>query len=686
MDIARALGTPQKHDGYLAVGDDIVTWAYGHLATLAAPEQYDVAWKRWSWATLPMLPAPFALAPIAKTRSHLTLLKRLMRSADRLIAATDADREGELIFRYIYRLAGVQKPVDRLWLSENTPEAIRRAFERMKPASAYDALASAAESRAQADWLVGLNATRAFSLRHGQPGKPLSVGRVQTPTLRLIADRDQAIDAFVPTPYWQAVVAFEAPEGQYQGIWQGRGEHPDRILDEGEAQAIVDRVPPGTPGVIQSLETKRITVKPPLLYSLNDLQKDANRRLGMTAQQTLDAAQALYDAHLVSYPRTDSRYLTGEMARTLPERLAGVARQEVFAGLAVGVPHPLGTARLVNETDVAAAGHHALLPTGQRPGQLSSRDRQVYELIVRRFLAALYPAGLDERTTIMTDASEQRFKTTGTVVLRAGWRAVLQVLKDPDEEGEGESRIPPGLRSGEAVVVAGTALPAKETKAPPKLTDASLLALMEKHGLGTPATRARIVEVLLLRDYAERQKKVLQTTAKGRQLLTVLPDTIQSPEMTGQWESTLEEIASGAGDAEEFLAQIRRYTETLVETARQQAPSAMAVEDVGACPRCHVGRMQSNPKGWHCSRRREGCDLMIWGTVAGKKITEAQMKTLLAGKTTAELKGFKSKAGSKFSARLTWNADTERIEFVFTPRAASSAKRSGGRRRRTQGA
>ncbi len=552
LDIARALGTPQKHEGYVIVGADTITWAYGHLLTLADPEQYEPTWKRWQWETLPMLPDHFQLSPIAKSRAQLTVLQKLLKQADRIVIATDPDREGEAIWRRIAQWVGVRQPVDRLWLAENTPAAIRDALNRLKPDAAYDPLAHAAEARAQADWLVGLNATRAFSLRHGESGHPLSVGRVQTPTLRTIADRDAAIETFQPTPYWQVAVTFEAAAGTYVGVWQGPdAEHPDRIPNPGTAAAVLPQVKPGTPGLIQNLERKAVTLQPPLMFSLNDLQKEANRRFGLTAQETLDAAQVLYDQHLTSYPRTDSRYITQDIAGTLDDRLSGLAALDAHRPLIAAVVRPLAPGRLVNDAKVAAAGHYAILPTGQVPsGALPERERQVFDLIVRRFIAALMPAGQDERTTILTIAHDQPFKTTGTRVVVAGWRAALQPVPDtddPEADDETPAAIPAGLRMGEAVTVQEAGIAAKETKAPARLTDASLLGLMEKHGLGTPATRARIVEVLLHRQYVERQKKAIRSTHKGRQLLTLVPDTIQSPALTGQWEAMLEAIAAGEG-------------------------------------------------------------------------------------------------------------------------------------------
>jgi len=677
MDIARALGSPQKHDGYVTVsGDDIVTWATGHLVQLADPEQYDATWKKWDWATLPMLPDAFRLTPIAKSADQFRVVQGLMNRADvdTIVCATDADREGELIFRWIYRLSGCHKPVRRLWLSENTPQAIRQALQVMKPASAYDALGQAAEARAKADWLVGLNATRAFTLRHGQRGQgPLSVGRVQTPTLKLIADRDQAIAGFVPQPYWTVKVTFEAPEGRYVGVWQapenpkaGKEEHPDRLPTEAAAQAIAAKVPPGTPGRVVTVDRKTVTVNPPLLFSLNDLQKEANKRFGLTAQQTLDAAQALYEKHLTSYPRTDARYITQEIAATVPERLKGL--EAAYPAL-LTLPQAPNTGRITDDAKVAVAGHYAIIPTGQAlPADLPDRERQVYDLIARRFIAALMPAGIDERTTIGTEAAGERFKTTGTAVVEPGWRRALAPVPEPDDEqadtdDDKASAIPPGLTDGTAVTVTAVETPKGETKPPARLTDGSLLALMEKHGLGTPATRARIVEVLVQRGYVERSKKTLQSTDKGRRLLALLPDAIHSPELTGQWEQQLEAIAQGRGDAAVFLAGIRHFTQDIVAQARSQHAQAVA-NDWGPCPVCREGRVIEGKKAWGCSRWKEGCRFAIWKEVAGKRLSVTHVKALLAGQPTPEIKGFRGKSGQAFAARLRLDA-AGRVVFVF---------------------
>ncbi len=693
-DLAAVLGTPQKHHGYLSVGSQwIVTWAFGHLVTLADPESYDPTWKSWNWPTLPMLPDPFQLIPIEKSRDQWVIVQTLFQRADvtDIVIATDADREGDGIAANICVLSGVSKPLRRLWLSETTPDAIRAAFKAMKPWNPTVPLALAATSRAQADWLVGLNATRAFTLRHSTGRGVLSVGRVQTPTLRLVTDRDQAIAAFVPVPYWQVDVPFDAPPGTYIGRWTGtENDLPDRIPTRTAANALAARIPAGTPGTIQSVDRKRVNVQPPKLFSLNDLQKEAHRRLHLTAQQTLDAAQRLYEGHWTSYPRTDATAITASVAATLPRRLQGLPT--TYALLRQQLPQSLNTARLVNDKAVAAAGHHAIIPTGTTGTTLSGPDAAVYDLIVRRLLAALLPPGVDERTTVTTLAIGERFLTKGTAVITPGWRIALPPVADPDAKADDEESpppIPPGLQARMAVQAQLPQIREKTTKAPPKLNDASLLTLMEKHGLGTLATRARIIEVLLHRGYVIRQKQAIISTTKGQALLAVVPEAIQSPDLTGQWEAQLEAIAQGTGNPHTFLTAIRDYTRTLVAIAQAQTAAASAptssgfsaptgsagVSDAtfGSCPACSQGVIQVTAKGWGCSRWRDGCRFMIWKVVAGKTLTASQVKTLLAGKPTRELQGFRSKAGKTFAARLLLAGD--RVTFVFDAPPKSPSKR-----------
>ncbi len=662
------------------VGSDLVSWARGHLVSLAEPAAYQPEWRKWNWSGLPMLPEAFRLVPVPAGHDQLQVLARLVKrvDVDSIVVATDADREGELIARWLLRYLKARQPTLRLWLSEATPSAIRTAFSRLQPASAYDLLGQAAEARAEADWLVGLNATRAITLRHGQRGQgALSVGRVQTPTLRLIADRDGEIENFRAMPYWQVEATFAtADHDVYRGLWieVGRAEPADRMADRAAAERVVRQVVPGTAGVVSRRESKRVTVHPPRLYNLADLQKDANRRFGMTAQDTLSAAQRLYEASLSSYPRTEARAVSAAEAASMGQRLASLGA--LYGEMLSALPSPLPLGRITSEDEVQKAGHPAIVPTGERPGpSLAARDLKVWDLIVRRTFAALLSPGIDERTTVWTDAAGETFRTQGSVVVVPGWRVAtgrLPSAQDPDAESEARERIPAGLSTGQAVEVSGLDILEKTTKPPAHLTDATLLALMEKHGLGTPATRAGILDTLVAREYAVREKKALVSTPKGRALLQVAPSALQSPDLTGDWEAQLEAIAGGTGDAAAFVQSIRAYTAEVVAAVREQAATVVAgaadgVSDasaaLGTCPVCHEGQVAATPKGWGCSRWKSGCSFTIWRTVAKKRLTDRQVATLLAGKTTGMLKGFKNRAGQPFSARLTLEGG--RVAFDF---------------------
>lgn len=692
-ELAHVLGSATKHEGYLTVGSNwVITWGFGHLVTLADPEHYNPLWKTWRLEQLPMLPEGFDLVPIAKTVSQWKIVRRWLTdpSVEDVICATDADREGELIFRYCYRLSGSTKPVRRLWLSETTTSAMQTGFKTMKPGSAYAALGDAAEARAQADWLVGLNATRVFTLCYGRGGQGvLSVGRVQTPTLQLIAERDRAIAAFRPEPYWQVGVTFNAPPGHYVARWTSQtDEAMDRLPLQTTAEELAAKVPRGTPGVITNLDVKRVTVHPPKLFSLNELQKFCHRQLGLTAQQTLDSAQRLYEARLTSYPRTDAQFLSQSVAESLPKRISLLSNP--YGTLVHALPSPLITKALVNEAKVAAAGHHAIIPTGESGARLHGTDAAVYDLIVRRFFAALLPAGQDARTTVTTEAAGERFVSRGTTVVRPGWRVALEVAKDPDA-ADGEEPpvlIPAGLKVGMAVISEGAEVLSKQTKAPPALNDASILTLMEKYGLGTPATRARIVEVLLSRGYVIRKKKNVVSTDKGQALLQVVLPDLKSPDLTGKWEAQLENIVSGHERAADFLAAIRDYTDHLITAVRSETAeshgagtvalaekSSAAFSEWGRCPLCAQGDVIQSKKGWQCSRWKEGCSLMIWSTVAKKKLTTAQVRQLLAGKPTRVIRGFESKAGKKFAARLI--LESGKVTFQFESQSSSTGSIDG---------
>lgn len=682
-DLAGVLGQFRRRDGYLENNQYIISWAIGHLATLANPEDYDQSLKRWDLNTLPILPDRFMLKPGPKTLKQFRVVKELFNRPDitELINACDAGREGELIFRYIYQLTGSKKPFKRLWLSETTPAAIQKAFTLLRPGTELDNLASAAQARSQADWLIGINATRAFTVKHNNL---LSVGRVQTPTLALIVNREREIIAFIPTLYWELYAEFTTTGAQsYTGKWF-RGKRSSFTKPE-DARLVQDKIV-NQPAWVSQVEEKEIVELPPMLFNLNDLQKEANKKYGLPAATTLAMAQALYETRkLLTYPRTDSRHITREMAKTIPARLdalSGIAECKQFTAIAKasGVPGK----RYVDDSKVS--DHTALMPTASKPNlnNLSEHERIVYDLVVKRFLAIFYPPARYNQTRVITEAGGETFVTSGRVELDKGWKKVY-VPSEKDVQGEGsdpEQHMPP-LTTGETVNITNTRIQEKKTKPPKRFTEASLLSVMEGagrllddrelkdamkgHGLGTPATRAAIIERLLKVGYIERKQKNLVPTSKGENLIDLVPDIMKSPEMTGQWEKALTDIQAGTAKAVEFRDGIIKFTRQIVELARGQISSTQSVparNSLGKCPLC--GRdIVEYPKSYSCNGYREGCKLTIWKSIAGNKITVKHAQTLLQTGKTAVLKGFKSKAGKDFEAALALGQDGK-INFEFT--------------------
>ncbi|WP_419145145.1 DNA topoisomerase 3 [Myxococcus stipitatus] len=621
-DIARVLGAQERGDGYLRGNGYVVTWAIGHLVGLAQPHEIRPDWKKWSRALLPMLPAEWPLVVSQETRSQFDVVRRVLNAPEvgAVVCATDAGREGELIFRYIYEASGCRKPVRRLWVSSLTERAIRDGFQTLREGREYDALASAAMGRSRADWLVGMNLSRLYTLAHGGQGEMLSVGRVQTPTLAMVVERELAIRNFVPRDYLEVVATFAprgpgvAPDARYDGTWfrsgpDGRpvvppgmeGTREARRLDADgvEAQAIIDRARRGQ-ATLESLEAEEKRMAPPLLYDLTELQRHANRLYGFSAQRTLEVAQALYEKHkLLSYPRTSSRHLSRTVADTLPE-VVGAVRARYEEDLAPGTGERALGKRYVDDAKVT--DHHAIIPTPTSPDglRLSPDEQRVYDLVCRRLLQAWHEDHVWRVTTVVTAVSSpgpqgavpvvDRFQSTGTQVERVGWKVLdigggkkaprpkAEGRKGEEEAAESEDEpqsLPSGLARGQAQTVEDAKAVKKRTRPPPRLTDASLLTAMEtagraldekelaeamrETGLGTPATRASIIEVLLDREYLVRRGKALEATEKGIRLIEVVHPDVKTPAMTGQWEAWLQRIERGEGQLDEFLLGIEKY-------------------------------------------------------------------------------------------------------------------------------
>ena len=623
-DIAAALGATRPGAGCFEGGGYVVTWAIGHLVALAEPGEIDPAWKRWSLATLPMLPTRFPLVVVPGTRDQFAVIRRILggKAVTRIICATDAGREGELIFRYIYEATGCTKPVSRLWISSLTRDAILHGLAHLRSSADYDGLADAARGRSRADWLVGMNLSRAYSLALDQD---ISVGRVQTPTLALLVERELEIREFVPEDYREVVATFKPrTDGEsvaYVGTWfrpptSGAPRDPDdatkrrRLPPDGvEADAIVARARTGDAEIsIIKAETK--SIPPPLLYDLTELQRHANRLYGLSAQKTLDVAQALYERHkLISYPRTDSRHLSQAVAATLPAVAAAVApRYPGLLALATGKA-PLGR-RFVD--DARVTDHHAILPTATpaRP-TLTADEQKIYDLICRRLLAAWHDDHIYASTTVSTTITAKdtpaivdHYESRGTAVEQHGWK-VLDIgygktpAKPRQKPGAGEAEqpdqaLPPGLVRGQPQQVLGAKSVAKQTRPPPRHNEATLLTAMETagklvddkelsdamrdQGLGTPATRAQIIETLLRREYVVRDGKTLSATDKGIHLISVVHPEVKSPAMTGEWEAKLKRMARGDGDLPAFMSGIESFITDVVGrvTANSRTPRPAA--------------------------------------------------------------------------------------------------------------
>lgn len=676
-DLAKVIDPgARRGDGCLEGRRYTWTWAVGHLAELAPPEHYQPDLKgRWRLDLLPVLPARWVLQPRAGRTDQLAVVRRLLKAAESVVVATDAGREGELIWENIREVCGYEGPWQRLWLSETTAPAVKAAFQSLLPAQAKAELASAARARSQADWLVGMNATMALSARHGGLW---SAGRVQTPTLALLTAREGEIRAFHPEPYFVVLARFRSEAKEYGGRWFTGDQ--DRLPDQKAAHTIAKRVA-GHTGRIAELKRKQTREQPPRLMNLTDLQRAANARHGLTAAATLKIAQTLYEEKKVlTYPRTDSRHVSRETFATFPARLRAVGG-DLALQLAANLPDP--GKRVVDDAQVS--DHHALLPTDRR-AELNEAERKVYDLVAQRLVVALLPPAVWAETEAVTEVEGETFRSKSRNLRVPGWRAVEPPAKaDDDEPGDGELA---SLRQGAPSTCLEAKVDARKTKAPPRYTEATLLRAMEhagrlvdeqaladamkERGLGTPATRAAIIETLVRREYVAREKKALVPTARGLALVERAPAALRSVETTGEWEQRLRRIERGQEQAAGFLRAIAELTRGIVAEVVGQSRAAVppaAKAAIGSCPVCG-GDVVEYPRAFNCLNR--SCRFIIWKKVAGKALTAGQVRELLArGETRRPVKGFKSKAGRKFEARLRLERATGRVSFVFEAPAAA---------------
>ncbi|MCC8014493.1 MAG: DNA topoisomerase III [Eubacterium sp.] len=649
-DIAKVIGCTGKGEGFLFNENYIVSWAFGHLVTLYDPEDYDDSLKRWKRETLPIIPQEIKLKAVKDGKKQLNVLKKLMndKEVDRLICATDAGREGELIFRYIYAYLKCKKPFSRLWISSMTDKAIKDGFSALKDGSEYNNLYLSAKCRSEADWLVGINASRAFTLKYNVL---LSIGRVQTPTLAIICQRQKEIDAFVPQEYYEVTADF----GSYTGLYINNNDTKIKTIDE--ANRIIKETQ-GKEGFVKSVKNEEKKQAPPLLYDLTELQRDANSKFGFTAQKTLSLAQALYEKRkMITYPRTDSRHLSDDMVPKIKLTLKQLSMTENYgeaSSYVLSLPKLPVNKRIIDNSKVT--DHHAIIPTdgSLRPHLLSPDEFKIFDLVARRFMQVFYPNYVYSTTSIITEVSSCAFITKGTTVITPGWTA-LNVTGTKKEKKED---ILPNVIEGDPETAQKVTKKKKQTKPPSPYTEAALLSAMEnagrfvedealkeqlkENGLGTPATRAGIIERLITVKYITRKGKSLIPTEKGMKLIEVCPKELKSPETTGRWEKGLVSVSKGKMTPDRFMESIKRYVCFLAEnpfktdTGVVFAPEApkgrrSRLKSLGVCPLCGSPVFE-NSKAFYCSGWKNGCKFTVWKDelkAYGGEVTPDLIKTLL---------------------------------------------------------
>ena len=699
-DISKALGKFQKHDDYFENENYVISSAVGHLLELIPPDGVEAARGKWTFKCLPVIPPHFDLQPIERSEKRLVALKKLIKRDDvtALINACDAGREGELIFRNIVRYTKAKQPVQRLWLQSMTPAAIREGFTQLRADAEMHPLSDAATSRAEADWLVGINGTRAMTAFNSKQGGffKTPVGRVQTPTLAILVEREERIRKFVPRDYWEIIGTFDCAGGQYTGRWfdekfvkseTDEQLKAERVWDKEKAEALRARCL-GKPGIVTE-ESKPSTSLSPLLYDLTSLQRDANSRFGFSAKNTLGLAQALYEKHKVlTYPRTDSRALPEDYigtVKTTMTMLTEVTGYSTFADqiLKSNWVHP--NKRIFNNAKVS--DHFAIIPTSLAPRALSEPEQKLYDLVTKRFLAIFYPAAEFLETTRITRVEEEPFKSSGKVLIQPGWLTVYGKQSDSDET---PSLAP--VKPGETVNTSQVEVKQNVTKPPARYTEATLLSAMEgagklvdddelreamsEKGLGTPATRAAIIEGLILEEYVNRTGRDLQATAKAFSLMELLNGLgvteLTKPELTGEWEFQLKEMQRRKISREQFMREIAEMTKRIVDRAKQYEHDTIP-GDFGTlkvpCPKCG-GEIHERYRQYQCVK----CDFAMWKTLCGRMFEPEEIEKIITERQIGPLQGFRSKQGFPFAAVLKMNAENK-IEFDFgnTPKDGEAA-------------
>ena len=664
MSYAKVLGATSRKDGYLEGNGYLVSWCVGHLVELAPPNVYDAKYVKWSIADLPILPEKWQYLVSASTKKQFGILQKLMHRPDveSVICATDAGREGELIFRLVYQQAGCKKPFSRLWLSSMEESAIREGFAHLKPSTEYDALYNAALCRERADWMVGINASRLFSCLYGQP---LAVGRVMTPVLAMTVVREAAIAAFTPERFYTVVLT----------LADGGTASSKRFAQKADAELLLSKCRKEGRATVQKMERKEKSESPPQLYDLTALQRDANRLLGFTAQQTLDYAQSLYEKRLITYPRTDSRFLTEDMAASIPGLVTDTGK-----AFALEEPLPIRVQQVINGSKVT--DHHALLPTKSMAtadlAALPAGERNVLRLIAARLLCAVGEPHCYAETTLTTICAGEEFSAKGKMVLSEGWKAMERKMLGELLGKQKEVAALPDVQEQSQCSVAGAELKEGQTSPPKSYTEDTLLSAMqaagadsmpeggERRGIGTPATRAATIEKLVQKGFLERKgnkkTKVLLPTDKGKALITVMPEEIQSPEMTADWETKLLQIERSEMEPETFMTEIKEMISSLVTTteAAKGANALMKNKIIGVCPNCGKSVVERE-KGWFCENRE--CRFVLWKDNAffkrlGKRL-DAHVADKLLRDGRVRLKDCKSAKGKTYNATVLLSCEAD---------------------------
>ena len=694
-EIARIVGATKREEGYLQGNGYYVTWAFGHLVQPAMPEAYGM--KGFHAENLPVLPNPFIIVPRqiktengykpdAGVLAQIKIIGRLFADSDRIIVATDAGREGELIFRYLYEYLGCKKPFDRLWISSLTDSAIREGLSHLKDGKEYDNLYYAAKARSEADWLVGINGTQALTIAAGRG--TYSVGRVQTPTLGMVCERYWENKRFESTPFWQ--VHFGVVDAESGNVLKFSS--ANRWTDKETATAIYNKVKETGEVIITKVATKRKVEKAPLLYDLTTLQKEANTQYGFTAEHTLSIAQKLYEAKFITYPRTSSRYISDDVFETIPSLFKNLENHSEYGEIVRLLPDK----EAYNKNCVDASqvtDHHALLITEHPAIGLYKDEKTIYDMILHRMVEAFMADCIKDITSVTAQvANDIEFGISGSIIGQAGWRELSLRAKNDKQAEENDNEVKeqvlPNWQEGQSIKTSGCTITEGKTKPKPLHTESTLLAAMETAGkdikddtmrqamkdcgIGTPATRAAIIETLLKREYMVRQQKKLVPTEKGLALYSVVKNmAIANVEMTGRWEAELAKIERGEAHADEFTHGIETYTREITAELLGCEKLFSHKESVCPCPKCKQGTMQFFGKVVRCSNKE--CGLPVFKQIAGKLLSDADITDLLTHGKTKTLNGFMSKQGKSFSAAIAFDEDFN-TKFVFPERKTTEKR------------